>query len=95
MVIPFEKLAVGPSDEEDVAAFNPLAERCNNLSSAIGWAIGLGNRLRGERENIQGDIFKRTMARLPGVDPRLVTGYSVCLLFAEKVGVTVKCKQCW
>ena len=95
MVIPFEKPAVGPTDEVDVAAFNTLAKRCNNLSSAIGWAIGLGDRLRGERAYIQGDIFNRTMARLPGVDPRLVTGYLVCLLFAEKVGVTVKCKQCW
>ena len=41
--------------------------------------------MKDEKEYIQGELFKRISIRLPGVDPRLVSGYTVCIYFAEKV----------
>ena len=58
---------------------------CRNASSAVGWAISMGEALRNDVAYVHNELFKRTMSRLPGVDPRLVTGYTVCLYFAEKV----------
>ena len=76
---------MGPVDEKETMAFNDMAQNCKRVSSAVGWAISLGKQLTGEKTYVQGDLFKRIMDRLSGVDPRLVTGYSVCIFFAEKV----------
>jgi len=55
-------------------------------SLAIGWAISLGEELRQCKACMQGDLFTRVKERLPGVESRLVTGYTVCIFFfAEKV----------
>ena len=76
-----------------------MAAKCKTVSSAVGWAISLENKLKEEKAYLQGDLFNRTIQRLPGVDPRLVTGYTVCLYFAEKVGlwpVNVPTeRECW
>ncbi|XP_065913247.1 uncharacterized protein [Dysidea avara] len=85
LLVPFEKPAVGPVNDQETRAFNDMAAKCKTVSSAVGWAISLENKLKEEKAYLQGDLFNRTIQRLPGVDPRLVTGYTVCLYFAEKL----------
>ena len=55
-------------------------------SSAIGWAISLRKQfIEGGEEDITCRISPMVRLQLPGVDPRLVLGYSCLLYFAEKV----------
>ena len=41
--------------------------------------------LRQNKSYIQSDLFERVKIRLPGVESGLITGYAVCLFFADKV----------
>jgi len=50
----------------------------------MNWSIkaNVGEQLKTDLTYVQNDLFRRTMTRLAGVDPRLVT---ICIYFAEKV----------
>ena len=85
LLIPFKKPSVGPENQIESSAFNEIAIVLKGASSAVGWAISLGNVFKEEIEYLQGDLCKRVRERLPGVDSRLITGYATCLYFAEKV----------
>ena len=87
LLIPFKKLSVGPQNEAESCAFNDMAATLRHASAAVGWAISLGSIMKSEMSYIEVDLFKRVKERLPGVGSRLITGYAVCLFFAEKVCV--------
>lgn len=85
LLIPFNKPSVGPESQAESSAFNEMGVTLKNASSAVGWAISLGNALKEEITYLQGDLCDRVRERLPGIDSRLITGYATCLFFAEKV----------
>lgn len=86
LVIPFNTPSIGPRSEIQSRDFGLLATAQREASSTIGWAISLGKsfKLSGVSD-VQHRINPAVRTRLPGVDPRLCTGYSCLLYFAEKV----------
>ena len=76
---------MGPQNEKESSAFNVMTQTLKESSAAIGWAISLGEIFRQNKSYIQSDLFERVKIRLPGVESRLITGYAVCLFFAERV----------
>lgn len=91
LLIPFIKPAVGPENQVESCAFNEMSTVLRSASSAVGWAISLGDVLKEEVTYLQGDLCKRVRERLPGIDSRLITGYATCLFFAEKVASCIVC----
>ncbi len=78
--------SVGPMNEHESVQFMRLLEARENMSSAVGWAISLGKILRnGGKQEISSNILPLTRKLLPGVDPRLKSGYAVLVYFCEKV----------
>lgn len=84
-MIPFEKPAVGPENDTESVAYNGMADTLAKSSSAVGWAINMANSFKSDKTYVQGELFRRIKGRLPGVDPRQLVGYAVCIYFAEKV----------
>ena len=76
---------MGPQNEAESCAFDGMTATLSSSSAAVGWAISLGAAMKSEMLYIKGDLFTRVKERLPGVESRLVTGYAMCLFFAEKV----------
>lgn len=55
-------------------------------SSAIGFVISLGKKFEEEgRHKVSSSLLSAVRQAMPGVDPRLCTGYACLLYFAEKV----------
>ena len=89
-LISFSGPSIGPTTEEDSKAFSLLAEAQREASSAIEWAISLGKAFsNGGEEDVSSRINPAVRAQLPGVDPRLCTGYACLLYFAEKVPYSI------
>ena len=89
LMIPFSQPFIGPKDEEASRAFAlPGAQRA--ASSAVGWAISLGQHFSEDaEEEVSRRLTTAVRARMPGTDPRLVTGYACLLYFTEKVTVAI------
>lgn len=90
LMIPFSQPSIGPKDEEASRAFSALAGAQRAASSAVGWAISLGQHFSEDaEEEVSRRLTTAVRARMPGTDPRLVTGYACLLYFAEKVAVAI------
>lgn len=85
LVIPFNKPTVGPQTDEESAIFRQMNSIQYKASSAIGWAIQLGEQLKSDTEYIHGELASRVRKRLHSIEPRQSSGYSILLYFAEKV----------
>lgn len=56
------------------------------MSSAVGWVISLGKLFEEEgKGDVSSSLLPSVREAMPGVDPRLCTGYACLLYFAEKV----------
>ena len=94
LLIPFSTPSIGPTSEEESKAFNLLGAAQREAYSAIGWAISLAKKfVEGGETEVSSRISPSVRAILPGVDPRLCTGYACILYFAEKVIVSLKLKS--
>ena len=86
LLIPFSKPSIGPTTEEESAAFSSLAATQQAASSAVGWIISLGKAfVQCCKSDISNRILPFVRSTLSGVDPRLCIGYASLLFFAEKV----------
>lgn len=86
LLIPFKEPSIGPKSTAESLAFANLSRTRKVASRAIGWVISLrkclveGGGFREIRE-----MLPTVQEKLPGVDPRLCTGYACLLYFAKKV----------
>lgn len=87
LLIPFSKPTVGPKNDGESIAFRTMPYVQTKVSSAIGWAISLGEMMISEKEYIDGPLSNRVRKRLH-LQPRQVSGYTLLLYFAEKVSLT-------
>lgn len=91
LLITFSNPSVGPTSEEESQAFSSLGAVMKAASSAVGWVISLGKDFSQQGvQEISNRISPIVRSQLPGVDPRLCTGYATLLYFAEKVRL-----PCW
>ena len=83
LLIPFSKPSIGPTTEEESAAFSSLAATQQAASSAVGWIISLGKAfVQCGKSDISNRILPFVRSTL---SPRLCIGYASLLFFAEKV----------
>lgn len=74
---------VGPRTPEDAQHFLQLCQIQDAASSAVAWAISLGNDCC--VNEVQVRILPLVLEKMTGVDPRALTGYGILLFFVEKV----------
>lgn len=92
VVIPFNLPKIGAETAAECEAFQILGALRKKASAAIGWAISLGKKFRstGVME-INTVLLPKLHPKLKGLEPRLITGYSILLYFIDQVHVHFAC----
>ena len=86
VIIPFALPKVGPKDLEELRAFQSLKILRKAASSAIAWSLSLGAIFNSTGKEVIGRVLlPKVQDSLPGMDPRMVTGYAILLFFAKQV----------
>lgn len=88
VIIPFNLPKIGASSESDVEAFQELGVIKKTASAALGWIISLGKKFKTSGvQLIKENYLPKVFAKLQGVEPRSITGYSILLYFVDEVWV--------
>lgn len=86
VIIPFNLPKIGAESESDCQFYQTLGDLRKEVSSCIGWAISLRKKLKATGISmINSKYLPKIFSKINGVEPRVITGYSILLYFVDEV----------
>lgn len=81
---------LGAHCEQDCKNFQEMGDLKKKIFSCIGWAVSLRKvMLENGIKKINDTYLPMIFNKLSGVQPRMVTGYSILLFFVDEVSETI------